>query len=53
VSVWELDNPDLKATHDFGKDQLVRPTTRSASVKASGNGFDYAFPKHSLTILKW
>jgi alpha-L-arabinofuranosidase len=53
VSVWELNNPDLKATHDFGKDNVVRPATRSASVKASGNGFDYTFPKHSLTILKW
>jgi alpha-N-arabinofuranosidase len=53
VSVWELNNPDLKATHDFGKDQLVRPKTRSATVKASGNGFDYTFPAHSLTILKW
>ncbi len=53
VSVWELNNPDLKATHTFGKDTLVRPVTRSATVKASGNAFDYTFPKHSLTILKW
>jgi alpha-L-arabinofuranosidase len=53
VAVWELNNPDLKATHTFGKDQVVRPTTRSVSVKASGNGFEYTFPKHSLTILKW
>jgi alpha-N-arabinofuranosidase len=53
VSVWELNHPDLKATHTFGKDTVVRPVTRSASVKASGNGFEYTFPKHSLTILKW
>jgi alpha-L-arabinofuranosidase len=53
VSVWELNNPDLKATHTFGKDAVVRPTTRSASVKASGNGFEYTFPRHSLTILRW
>ena len=53
VSVWELNHPDLKATHTFGKDAVVRPATRSASVKASGNGFEYTFPKHSLTILKW
>jgi alpha-N-arabinofuranosidase len=53
VSVWELNHPDLKATHTFGKDTLVRPVTRSASVKASGNGFEYTFPKHSLTILRW
>jgi alpha-N-arabinofuranosidase len=53
VSVWELNHPDLKATHTFGKDTVVRPATRSAAVKASGNGFDYTFPKHSLTILSW
>jgi alpha-L-arabinofuranosidase len=53
VSVWELNHPDLKATHTFGKDQVVRPATRSAAVKAAGNGFEYTFPKHSLTILQW
>ena len=53
VSVWELNHPDLKATHTFGKDTLVRPATRSATVKASGNAFEYTFPKHSLTILRW
>jgi alpha-L-arabinofuranosidase len=53
VSVWELNHTDLKATHSFGKDEVVRPATRSASVKTSGNGFEYTFPKHSLTILKW
>jgi hypothetical protein len=53
VSVWELNHPDLKATHTFGKDSVVRPVTRSANVKAGGNGFDYTFPRHSLTILRW
>ena len=53
VSVWELNHPDLKATHTFGKDAVVRPATRSATVKTSGNGFEYTFPKHSLTILRW
>ena len=53
VAVWELNHPDLKATHTFGKDAVVRPATRSASVKATGNSFEYTFPKHSLTILKW
>jgi hypothetical protein len=51
--VWELQNADLKATHTFGKDTVVRPATRSASVKTSAGGFDYTFPKHSLTILSW
>jgi alpha-N-arabinofuranosidase len=53
VSVWELNHPDLKATHTFGKDTVVRPATRSVSMKSTGNGFEYTFPKHSLTILKW
>jgi alpha-L-arabinofuranosidase len=53
VSVWELNHPDLKATHTFGKDNIVRPATRSVTVKASGNAFEYTFPKHSLTILKY
>jgi alpha-N-arabinofuranosidase len=53
VSVWELNHPDLKATHTFGKDAVVRPATRSASVKASGNAFEHTFPRHSLTILRW
>ena len=53
VSVWELDHPDLKAAHTFGRDTVVRPVTRNANVKVSGNGFEYTFPKHSLTILKW
>jgi alpha-L-arabinofuranosidase len=53
VSVWELNHEDLKATHTFGKDAVVRPATRTVSVKASGNAFEYTFPKHSLTILKW
>jgi alpha-N-arabinofuranosidase len=53
VSVWELNHTDLKATHTFGKDNIVRPATRSVNVKASGNAFEYTFPKHSLTILKF
>jgi alpha-N-arabinofuranosidase len=53
VSVWELNHTDLKATHTFGKDAVVRLATRSASVKSSGNGFEYTFPKHSLTILSF
>jgi alpha-L-arabinofuranosidase len=53
VTVWELNHPDLKATHTFGKDNVVRPSTRTVNVKSSGNGFEYTFPKHSLTILRF
>ena len=51
VDVWELNHADLKTTHTFGKDTAVRPVTRTVNVPG-GNGFDYVFPKHSLTILK-
>jgi alpha-N-arabinofuranosidase len=53
IGVWELNHPDLKATHTFGKDTVVRPATRNATVKTSGNAFEYTFPRHSLTILRW
>jgi alpha-L-arabinofuranosidase len=52
VDVWELNHPNLKATHTFGADKVVRPAMKSANVKSERNGFAYLFPKHSLTILK-
>jgi alpha-N-arabinofuranosidase len=52
VEVWELNHPDLKATHTFGKDNLVRPSVRKVQAALSGNGFVYSFPAHSLTILR-
>ena len=51
VGVWELNNPDLKATHTFGDDRKVRPAVREARV-TPGPSFEYSFPKHSLTILR-
>ena len=52
VGVWELNHPDLKATHTFGDDKKVRPTTRTFSASVTNNGFSYTFPAHSLTILR-
>lgn len=52
VEVWELNHPDLKATHTFGADDIVRPVTRAESVAVEENGFTYTFPAHSLTILR-
>jgi len=52
VSVWEMNHPDLKATHTFGDDRKVRPATRSVKVAVQDDGFTYTFPAHSLTILK-
>jgi alpha-N-arabinofuranosidase len=50
--VWELNHPDLKATHTFGHDKKVRPVERPLTVTLDGNGFTYTFPAHSLTVLK-
>jgi alpha-L-arabinofuranosidase len=50
AEVWEMNHPDLKATHTFGDDKKVRPVMKTAAV--SGNTLAYTFPKHSLTILK-
>ena len=52
MAVWEMNHPDLKATHTFGADSKVRPVTKNAAVTMAGNAFSYTFPAHSLTILK-
>ena len=52
VGLWELNDPDLKATHTFGDDRKVRPATRTFEASLSENGFVHTFPRHSLTILK-
>ncbi len=52
VGVWEMNNPDLKATQTFGNDQKVRPVTRTITATLQNNSFNYTFPAHSLTILR-
>lgn len=52
IEVWELNHPDLKATHTFGDDAKVRPVTRTITVDVRDDAFGYTFPAHSLTILK-
>ena len=52
VDVWELNHPDLKATHTFGDDRKVRPSMRNFNAQGNGASFFYTFPRHSLTILK-
>jgi alpha-N-arabinofuranosidase len=52
AAVWELNHPDLKATHTFGDDQKVRPVTRKVPLTVANGGFSYTFPAHSLTILR-
>jgi alpha-N-arabinofuranosidase len=51
ASVWELNHSDLKATHTFGSDKVVRPTTKAFNPSSGDKGFSYTFPKHPLTIL--
>ena len=52
VAVWQMDYPDLKATHTFGDDKKVIPKTSALSATVSKNSFVYTFPAHSLTILR-
>jgi alpha-N-arabinofuranosidase len=52
VGVWQMNHADLKATHTFGQDTKVRPTTKTVTPSIANNSFAYTFPKHSLTILK-
>ena len=51
AAVWQMSHPDLKAVNDFGQPN-VKPATRTATLTLANNGFTYAFPKHSLTILR-
>jgi alpha-L-arabinofuranosidase len=53
AAVWELNHPDLKATHTFGDDRKVRPVTRTVPLTIANGGFTYNFPAHSLTILRF
>jgi alpha-N-arabinofuranosidase len=53
VDVWQMNHPDLKATHTFGNDEVVRPVTRRAGVTLANGAFAWTFPAHSLTILRF
>jgi len=53
LEVWELNHTDLKATHTFGSDTKVRPVRKTVPLAGGSGEILYAFPKHSLTILKW
>jgi alpha-N-arabinofuranosidase len=52
AAVWELNHPDLKATHTFGDDRKIRPATRTIALRVTDHAFTYTFPAHSLTILR-
>jgi alpha-L-arabinofuranosidase len=52
VDVWQMNYPDLKATHTFGDDKKVVPATRVLQASVEKGSFAYTFPAHSLTILK-
>jgi alpha-L-arabinofuranosidase len=52
VGVWQMNYPDLKATHTFGDDKKVVPKTSNWAASLEKNGFSYTFPAHSLTILR-
>jgi alpha-N-arabinofuranosidase len=52
VAVWQMNYPDLKATHTFGDDKKVVPKTSTLTASLSKNSLVYTFPAHSLTILR-
>jgi alpha-N-arabinofuranosidase len=52
VGVWQMNYPDLKATHTFGDDKKVVPKTSTMTASLEKNSFSYTFPAHSLTILR-
>ena len=51
VELWQMNYPDLKATHTFGDDKKIVPVSHALSTRVEKNGFVYTFPAHSLTIL--
>jgi alpha-L-arabinofuranosidase len=50
VEVFEINGPDVKAENDFGK-ETVR-TVSKPFLKTKGTTLTYAFPAHSITMLK-
>jgi alpha-N-arabinofuranosidase len=48
-AVWQMNYPDLKATHTFGDDKKIVPVVRE--IAPAGKTLAYTFPAHSLTIL--
>ncbi len=48
--VYEVNGPDIKSSNDFGK-ELVK-TINKPAIKAKGEKISYAFPPHSLTMIK-
>jgi alpha-L-arabinofuranosidase len=49
-TVWQMNYPDLKATHTFGDDKKIVPVVREFAPQGNKT-FAYTFPAHSLTIL--
>jgi alpha-N-arabinofuranosidase len=52
-AVWQMNYSDLKATHTFGDDEKVRPKTSTPTLTVDKGAFQYTFPAHSLTVLRF
>lgn len=48
--VWEINGPDIKSKNNF--DQTLVETKVQPEIEANGNTLTYAFPPHSITMLK-
>ncbi|MEP7365265.1 MAG: alpha-L-arabinofuranosidase C-terminal domain-containing protein [Acidobacteriota bacterium] len=53
VEIWQMRHPDMRATHDFGRDRTLVPKSSVLAVTPNTKRFNYTFPKASLTILKF
>jgi alpha-N-arabinofuranosidase len=51
AKIWQLSDPDLKATNTFAEPHRVRPSASAVTLEADATGLRYTFPAHSLTIL--
>jgi alpha-N-arabinofuranosidase len=51
LAVTEVNGPDVTATNSFERPRLV--DARESRLERGGGQFDYEFPAHSLTVLRF
>lgn len=50
LEIYEVNGPDIKAKNDFGETNVE--TKKLEEIKAKGKTVTYAFPPHSMTLIK-
>lgn len=51
LAVTEVNGPEVSATNSFAEPRLV--DARESRVERGGGRFDYEFPAHSITVLRF